>query len=669
MQLNHFRLPLLIALAASSVAVVTCAQNAATPTPAAATGSGAAQPAAAVDAKVEGLPGFLLLVPGGTVEMGLTVEQFIAAACQAASPSKPANAPKVFQRQLVDAMRRSLSILGRKKADVAPFYLGKWPVKNKEYESYVRAARAAGQKVRPPYLWWREGRKDDFEAKLPEINQQFPKIENAGVEYWERHGADLPYKLADKDGKPTDEMPVTTVSWREANAFAGSLGMRLPTETELTRAMRGDGTHVWPTAVAGDAATDVFTEEMLKKLRIYESRDKVMKPVGTIAAAAGPFGHLDLFGQVWQLCSNLGFRPMHGPEAFAEEWKRLQKDKAVGALLTAPPSWAAEKTFAKGGSWLSGGEPIQLLIDARAPVQTIDVLESLGFRLAKSLKPGYDLLYSLLRGSYNQSQFVEGQEPDLAAQVGSERYEMDANGFPTAYEAVSFAPVNWLTKEKNQDLPKLLDRSHVVPLLIGTLATTMPLAEPKLPKGLWSVLYRKAGVPKELVDAVKQGHKELIAAQKQKPKDAEPAPEGADGDKEKGKESDKEKDAKKAKKNTWRDVIARFGLTEADVLDKDAADGNLKFIRIDGIEVPSVDDVFLLFGNEGKVAGVVPTTNHQPVIATAVAPTLTLTAGDKGAFANLHFAVPLLEGQKRLIEFKVKLLLDHPAPAADKPWR
>ncbi|MCU0865478.1 MAG: formylglycine-generating enzyme family protein [Planctomycetes bacterium] len=658
MQLNSLRAPVFLSLSLGSLLLPAAAQ-APKPTPAAATAATPPAPAAATkpadDVGAEGLPSFLLMVPGGSVEMGLSPDAFVAAACQAASPDKPQNALKVFTKQLTDGLVRSVSMLGRRKVDVAPFYLAKWPVKNKEYWAYVTAKRAAKAKIRAPFHTWRFGCKDDYEAKLPDINKEFPKTENAPLQYWERHGADLPGKLIDDKGKPIDDLPVTFVSWRDANEFAGWLGMRLPSEAEMTRAMRGDGTHTWPTAVPGDAATDVYTVELLKKLQMFNSRDQVLKPVGTVQAAVGPFGHVDLFGQVWQLVGDLGYRPIHGAEVFADEWKKLQKDK-VGALLKSPPSWRDDRVVAKGGSYLSFSEPIQLLIDARAPMLTIEVFESLGFRLAKSLKPGYDMLFSLLRGSYNRNPFADQQEVDLAAQIGAERYELAADGFPSDYQAISFAPVNWLSKEKNADLAKLLDRSHTSPLLIGTLATTSALLEPKAPAGLYSVLYRKEGVPKELVDAIKLGHKEL----KQKAKE----------DKAKDEPAEEEAGPKKDKKGNWRDITSRFGLTEEDIAAKDAADGNIKFVRIDGIEIPIKDACFLLHSNDGKVAGIVTAPNAKPAVGAALAGTIALGADAKGkAAAKLHFSLPLQQGGKKMVEVQLHLLLDRDAPAADKPWR
>ena len=626
------------------------------PAPLPAGSGGAAKASPTRDAGMEGLPTFLKLVPGGTVEIGIEAAELVDAACQVVSPTRPETAAKSSETKVKDAMRRSLSLLGQRTVNVEAFWLATWPVKCSEYDTFVVAQRKAGAKIRPPFLQWREGCPEDFTKRLPDINRLFPKMDDGPLQYWDRLGDELPYNLKDKDGKSIVGHPVTGVTWKDANVFAAAVGMRLPTEPEWTRAARGDGKHLWPHAVVGDATSDHYSELLLKQLQIYNSRDQVLKAVGTVKGAVGPFGHVDMFGQVWQMVGTLGFRPINGVEALANEWKALQKDK-VGALVTGQPEWKDDRAIGKGGSFLSSGEPIQLLIDARAPMQTNDVLDGLGFRLAKSMRPGYDVLYSMVRGFYNKSPFATDQDVNLAAQIGGERYEVGADGFPTDYQAVSFAPVNWLTKEKNIDMAKLLESSQTKPVLIGTLVTRSAMLEPVAPAGLYSVLFRKAGVPKELVDAIKQGAKELS---KGNPKGDEPA-EG-DGGKDKG---------DKSKKVGWREVIARFGLTEKDLEGKDALDGKISFVRVDTVEVAIEHDWFLLHGNEGKVVAAWRATAEKPATGAPIPSEFALEPNAAGKLlAKMHFAMPLAStNEKRVVDFHLHVTLDLAAPAADKPWR
>lgn len=629
MQLNSLRAPFLASL---SFGTLLCT----------ATGQTPAAPAAGPD--MTGLPPMLLFVPGGTVEVGLDFDQVFEAACQVAFPSAPRDAQKRAAEKVVEGLRLSARTMGRKKVDVPGFFLAKWPVKNSEYEVVFNLLRAANQPIKPPLHWWTVGQKDDFEKRRPDIDKAYPKQTDAVISYWEKNFAELPFALKDEKGASIGDLPVVHVSWRDANDFAGYLGMRLPTEVEMTRASRGDTTNLWPSDKQGGGAT--YSADLLKQLRIADGPDMKLKPVG--AGLAGPFGHFDLHGHVWQLCSGLGFRAINSNELFDAEWKKLGKDK-LGAQ-TKPPEWREDRVIAKGGAYNATNAPIQLLIDARRSLSPGDVFETMGFRLAKSAKPGYDMLFSLMQGTHNKNWFQEEQETDLAAQFGAERYELADNGFPSTYHGISFAPVNWLSKEKNIELSKLLERSQASPLLLGTLAITAPLLEPAAPRGIYSLLYRRAGVPKELADAIKQGHKMLTAKKK-------------DGDK-----ADKDQE-QEDKKNKWRELTSRFGYTDDDIASKDAATGNLKFVRIDKLEIPIEHDVLLLFGNEGKVLGHVKVTPAKAVNS-AIPGELVMEADPKGkTLAKLHFTAPTMAGGKKFAEFHVQLTLDLPAPAADKPWR
>ncbi|MEC7724832.1 MAG: hypothetical protein VYD05_04915, partial [Planctomycetota bacterium] len=129
------------------------------------------------------LPAFLLKVPAGDVAMGMEVDAFVQACAEAAFEFNPAKAHVAAKAKFIQAMRRSASVIGRKTRTVPTFYLGKWPVKNSEYQVFVDAERAAGRDVRPPMHWWREGAKDEYEKALPEIRAAFPKTENAALLY------------------------------------------------------------------------------------------------------------------------------------------------------------------------------------------------------------------------------------------------------------------------------------------------------------------------------------------------------------------------------------------------------------------------------------------------------------------------------------------------------
>lgn len=662
MQLNSLRPRSLAALSLGSLLVSATAQSpkladTVVAQGAAANGSNGAVAKPPAPTPV-GVPDFLVMVPGGLVPMGLTAEQVVTAACQVISPTRPATAVKSSPEQLIKVMKHCVSTLGRRQVEVEPFLLAKWPVTCAQYEPYITKRRALKLPARAPFGWWRYGCVDDYNSKLAEIKQQFPNDPLGPVLFWERYGNDLPYKLQDEAGRSIANLPVVHITYREANEFAASIGMRLPTEAEWTRAARGDGTQVWPWGNPADPTTDVFTEDKLKDLKLHGSRDKVLKPVGTVPASTGPYGHFDMFGNVWQLVADLGYGPQNGP-AFEAEWKKFQKDK-TGSLVAALPEWRADKAIGKGGSFLSWAEPIQLLLDSRAPVQTIDVLEGLGFRLAKSLKPGYDVLFSRLRGIYSRNYFVEEQQTDLTAQIGAERYEVGEDGFPTGYRAVSFAPVNWLAKDRTMDLAKLLEKSQETPLVVGTLVTTANQLAPAAPAGLYTVLYRREGMTRELSEAIKQGCKELATQKKAKKSGGEEA--GAE-DKGKG----------KGNKDGWREVIARFGLTEKDLEGiEPGKEKDLAFVRLDDVQVPTERNYYLLYsGSEGKIVALVPAPSQEPSASGPVPSSLVLEpSGKANTVAKFAFGVPLTkQNNKRVAQFQFHVTLEQEPPTAEKPWR
>lgn len=95
-------------------------------------------------------------------------------------------------------------------------------------------------------------------------------------------------------GKPAEfhkpDHPVVGVSWSDAKAYCEWRGKRLPTEAEWERAARGDDgrKYVW-----GDEPPDP------KQHGVFGGR-LTTEPVGTYPEGKGPYGHMDLAGNVWE---------------------------------------------------------------------------------------------------------------------------------------------------------------------------------------------------------------------------------------------------------------------------------------------------------------------------------------------------------------------------------
>lgn len=109
-------------------------------------------------------------------------------------------------------------------------------------------------------------------------------------------------RLGDDRRFRSPRQPITSVSQDDAEAFCAWLGRRLPTEAEFERACRGPEARRYP-----------WGDEPPTPERAVFSGD-VSAPVGSRPAGAGPYGHLDLAGNVWEWS-----RDRYDPFAYTRE--------------------------------------------------------------------------------------------------------------------------------------------------------------------------------------------------------------------------------------------------------------------------------------------------------------------------------------------------------------
>jgi formylglycine-generating enzyme required for sulfatase activity len=123
-----------------------------------------------------------------------------------------------------------------------------------------------------------------------------------------------------KIGKwPLPRHPVTGVRWDDARAYCEWRGMRLPTEAEFERAVRGtDGRRfAW--------GNNKPTEELTVALGRSGPLEVGSRPKGN-----GPFGHSDLAGNVWEWVNDL-----YDPYAYRRDNAKTGQPGTCEAIMSA----------------------------------------------------------------------------------------------------------------------------------------------------------------------------------------------------------------------------------------------------------------------------------------------------------------------------------------------
>ncbi len=115
---------------------------------------------------------------------------------------------------------------------------------------------------------------------------------NACVAKGTCRGHDKDSAAVNKLGKDSDyrrpQQPISAVSWDDAKTFCASLGKRLPREAEWERAARGDDGRMFPWG----------NQKATRELAVFGEAHTAN--VGSREKGKGPYGHLDLAGNVWE---------------------------------------------------------------------------------------------------------------------------------------------------------------------------------------------------------------------------------------------------------------------------------------------------------------------------------------------------------------------------------
>jgi iron(II)-dependent oxidoreductase len=204
--------------------------------------------------------------------------------------------------------------------EVGPVVIDRAPVTNAAFADFISSKGYRTQKHWSAEGWeWRE--RHDVTA---------PLFWELGKDGWERR------RFGRREALPMDE-PVQHVSWYEADAYARSVGKRLPTEAEWERAAgwherRGKTRYPWGREFMGYEAN-------LGHRRFSPA------PAGSYAGGESPSGGVQLTGDVWEWTSSF-FQPYPGFLAYPyPEYSEVYFGEAYRVLRGG--SWATDPVMAR----------------------------------------------------------------------------------------------------------------------------------------------------------------------------------------------------------------------------------------------------------------------------------------------------------------------------------
>jgi formylglycine-generating enzyme required for sulfatase activity len=167
------------------------------------------------------------------------------------------------------------------------FYLDKYEVSREQYKEFVIQTR-----YRSPYMWPRDGY-NASDATLS--NFPLERLRQVALDYFK---LDIDVSKMEKDAILTelfkmqryrDKLPVTSVSWEDAEAYCAWAEKRLPTEAEWEKAARGAKSFEYPWGNEWD----------VKKVNSGTGESEAAQAwVGSKPGDVSPYGVYDMAGNV-----------------------------------------------------------------------------------------------------------------------------------------------------------------------------------------------------------------------------------------------------------------------------------------------------------------------------------------------------------------------------------
>jgi formylglycine-generating enzyme required for sulfatase activity len=428
---------------------------------------------------------------------------------------------KVIQKRILEdptALQRAGALLSetpRHTVKVDPFFLMVNEVTNEQYEAFVRATGH-----QPPQSWISpDSQKAAIDGFLAAQGKKREEAKAAGEPIPERKTFELDrwwhanWQQSEWEiPEGTEHKPVVFVNHADSKAYARWAGMRLMTEFEYQRAVRGDSERTYPWGddfVVDNAAT-----------RERPERESEPFLVGSFPGGASEEGVYDLAGNVWEWTDS--------PYKAFKGYKPL-KLKVKKREINVQSSWDVDARVCVSGSIQNS--KIAARATARRRLERIQRTQMVGFRCAGTPRLGQDIAITILdeelptnvRPSDEDGKVQYRPELVLAldkwtlADLGDGESEAkdatatDKTGMPVKatfpksastspppgyaviedYEYIAFIPASEARSANQTSLRK--ETVATQPLALGVLTTSYPILNPELPAGTYMVSFRGKG--------------------------------------------------------------------------------------------------------------------------------------------------------------------------------
>lgn len=456
----------------------------ATPIPAA---TSAPQPAAL---DKESPPG-MVLIKGGRTHVGSTKEDI-----EKLLESEP------------DFLRAFDAETPQVRVKIDDFHYGVTEVTNEQYREFVQATG-----YQAPRAWAQKAvdeaskafRKAEGERRVAarESGKQFVRREFDSDAWWKANATTAEWEMPEEDAL----RPVGYVSYADAQAYCAWAGLRLPTEEEFQRAVRGDKKNAYPWGEDWKSSAAATTEirNIPKGVIVGSLKDGVSKD-----------GLFDLIGNFWEWTTS-PYSPYKGykPQKYDIPTRRGKKKETVEVDFQ---KWDANKRVVVGGSFQAPAFAARAT--TRRETDRTQRTNGLGFRCAATPRIGVDIATSVLEFDARRSRArARGTEFAAEAALVTDRWdtkESSSKEAPEGYAVISsyeyfmWMPVSELEHSSKDTLARA---SRTEPVQLGFFSTTVPLEEPALAPGTYFVSYRGKG--RDIEDKDKKEEKKGPSAQEE----------------------------------------------------------------------------------------------------------------------------------------------------------